>query len=272
MNRASTGSHLSAIDIRQAGRHCDMESIARREENSALADNFLRYFAPEVAVSAEAQRDAFALRYQVYCEEFGYEEASEFPDLLESDDFDATSISVLLRHSRSGLVAGCARLVEAGKSPELPMERYCGKSIFAEYQALLDASRADSCEVSRLAVNCDFRRRPKEGATRFGRSDAPAFSLEEARTFPLIAVAALLSAFAVWELKGGTKTFAMMEPFLPRLLKRSGIQVQSAGSEVNYHGRRSAYFATIENAVGGLNPELHMLYSSLRSRLSQQLG
>ena len=241
-------------------------------EQKSLTENFLRFFYAEIADSPDSLREVFELRYRVYCEEFQYESAYAFPDCLETDAFDQQSISCLIRHRASGRPAGCVRLVQAEEDLELPLEHYCGDSIFEDFRSVLASERDGVCEISRLAVNSDFRRRPRERMSRFGQTARFENSLEEQRTFPLIAVAAFLAAAAVSELTDRTRVFAMMEPFLPRMLKHSGIPMQPAGAEVDYHGLRAAYFTTTEAALAGLNHELLLLYMAIRDSLAVQVN
>ena len=63
----------------------------------------------------------------------------------------------------------------------------------------------------------------------------------------------------------------MMEPFLPRMLKRSGIHVASAGEETDYHGLRAPYFITSQEAVGGMGKELKELHDTIHSHFARQL-
>jgi N-acyl amino acid synthase of PEP-CTERM/exosortase system len=237
--------------------------------NRRLSDSFLRYFSPEVASTPQALKEAFELRYQVYCEEFGYESAGEFSERAEHDLFDSHSVSFLVRHIASGLVAGCIRVVLAGEEQSLPLEAFCLHSIHPRYREILGANRRHLCEFSRLAVSCDFRRRPQESASRLGLSNAEV-TPEEERSFPLIAVAAFLGAFAVSELVGRNQVFAMMEPFLPRMLKRSGILPETAGDAIDYHGTRSAYYITTEFAIENLNPDLLFLYEAIKQTVAEQ--
>lgn len=237
--------------------------------NPSLGDSFLQYFAPELASTKQSLSDAFKLRYRVYCEEFGYERASDFPDQLECDPFDAHSFCFLIRHKASGLAAGCIRVVLAGNNQRLPLEVFCLDSIRDSYRDLLGGDRGRLCEFSRLAVSADFRRRPRESMSRLGLSDAEP-SAEEERSFPLIAVAAFLGAFAVSEMAGRDQVFAMMEPFLPRMLRQAGIVPETAGNEIDYHGTRSAYYITTQSAIESLKPDLLLLYTGILESLTSQ--
>ena len=236
----------------------------------SLADSFLRYFSAEIASTPENDAEAYRLRYRVYCEEFGYEPAENFPDRAETDDFDSHAINCLIRHKGSNLTAGCIRVVTADDDRQLPLERFCLNSIYGDYRELLQGDRHQLTEFSRLAVDHNFRRRPREAMTRIGGGLGEEISVDEERTFPLIAVASFLGAFAIAELLGRRHVFAMMEPFLPRMLKRSGILPESAGEQIDYHGLRAAYFITPDTAIDGLKPDLHMLYQAIRASMDPQ--
>ena len=81
----------------------------------------------------------------------------------------------------------------------------------------------------------------------------------------MIAVATILSGLAMSELLGRPHCFAMMEPFLPRLLSRSGLVVHRAGTEVEYHGQRSPYFFETAENVQAMAPELKDFYLAIRA-------
>ena len=111
-----------------------------------------------------------------------------------------------------------------------------------------------------------FRKRSGEALTRFGDVNLD-FSKEEQRTFLLISVAAFLAATVLTDLSGKTNVFAMMEPFLPRLLKRSGILFQRVGKDIDYHGIRAPYFITTQSALDNMRPELLELYHWIHEQI-----
>ena len=81
------------------------------QEFPTLADAFLSYFDVRLVTSSAMRVKAAQIRYRVYCEEFGYEAADNFPDHKETDEFDAHSLQCLITHRRSGRAAGCVRMV-----------------------------------------------------------------------------------------------------------------------------------------------------------------
>lgn len=241
----------------------------------SLAENFQRYFTVEFAAEEALKREVFHTRFNVYCKELEYEPIDNFTDEQEFDEFDGYSLHCLIRHKESGLVAGCVRLVPAdsdGEHVALPFEKYCMESLDTAFVAGLRLERDTVCEISRLAVDGVFRRRSHEAMGRFGDVQQLVFADEERRVFPLIAVSAFLAATSLTVLTGRTNVFAMMEPFLPRLLKRSGIAFHRAGHDVYYHGVRAPYFITAQAAVDSMKPELKELYDTIHTRIGVEYG
>ncbi len=62
----------------------------------------------------------------------------------------------------------------------------------------------------------------------------------------------------------------MMEPFLPRLLKRSGIIYSRIGEDIKYHGMRGTYHASLASTVETIVPNLKDLYNHILDELTVQ--
>ena len=241
-------------------------------ENS-LAENFHRYFVVEFAFDETLKREVFHTLFNVYCKEFEYEPIDDFSDEQEFDEFDSYSLHCLIRHKESGKVAGCVRLVPADINQQymtLPFEKYCLDSLDNKFAEKLMLDRGTVCEISRLAVDPAFRRRSNEVLDRFGGVSPSALADDEYRAFPLVAVAAFLASTSLTVLTGRTNVFAMMEPFLPRLLKRSGIVFHRAGHDVDYHGVRAPYYISTQSALDGMKPELRVLYDAIHARIGAE--
>ena len=242
-----------------------------KDDKRSLAEKFLQYFQIELATSAEDKKSVFEVRYRVYCDEFRYEPGENFPDKAEYDEYDESSLHCLIRHRSSGMAAGCVRLVPATNNTDdlLPFEKYCSESIDTAFVDNLKIERSNICEISRLAVDGAFRRRSGEAATRFGEIDAMDCSAAEKRAFSLIAIAGFLASTALTELSGRNDVFAMMEPFLPRLMKRSGIVFQPAGKTIHYHGERALYYIKTQSAIDNMAPELKELYEAIHQQIAK---
>lgn len=237
---------------------------------NSLVEDFARYFDLELATTPEQLAGVFAIRYRVYCEEFGYEPTAAHPDKLERDEFDDASHHCLVVHKSTTMPAGCARLVQATETSQLPMEKYCAEAIDQKIIRAFDGRRDTICEFSRLGVDGAFRRRAGEKVSRFGEISAIDIDKREQRTFSLIAVATILSAFAMSEMIERPNCFAMMEPFLPRLLLRSGIVVHPAGTEIEYHGTRAPYYFETKETIAGMASDLQDFYAIIREAFARE--
>jgi N-acyl amino acid synthase of PEP-CTERM/exosortase system len=235
----------------------------------SYAEAFLTYFDVCLAKSESQRNDVGRIRYRVYCEEFGYEPCDAFADGIERDKFDAQSLQCLVTHKATNTPAGCVRVVKAHADNPLPFENFCAESLDADFFKRNPVPRELMCEVSRLAVDGMFRRRSGEQATRFGGVHISDLSQQEKRTFPMIAVSCFLAANIMADHAGNTKLFAMMEPFLPRLLKRSGINFTKVGQDIDYHGLRAPYFVTTPEVKDNVVPELKELYVAIEELLEK---
>ncbi|MCQ8180306.1 PEP-CTERM/exosortase system-associated acyltransferase [Methylomonas sp. SURF-1] len=238
----------------------------------SLAESFSRYFKVSLAETVAQKQQVFRIRYRVYCEEFKYESQEHFIDQLEVDEYDQISRHCLITHVQTGLPAGCVRLVPAlGAESEapLPLEKYCGKSLDRNALGKLELDRSTVCEISRLAVDGAFRRRTGESLTRFGEINGLHFSAQEQRTFSSIAVACFFAATVLTEIDRRTNVFAMMEPFLPRMMHRSGIDFQRVGRDIDYHGIRAPYFITTQSVLANMHAELRELYTWIKQNIAE---
>lgn len=235
----------------------------------SLIESFNKYFNVELATSEEEVQKAQRIRYRVYCEELGYEPIEKFSDGFETDEYDQQSLHILITHKRSGLAAGCVRLVSTSPfQPLLPLEKRFSEWLDPRSLAMIDPDRSTRCEISRLAVDPLFRRRIGESGSRLGDLHAMDISRIEYRSFSLIAEAAFVAAAVLTDLADRTNVFALMEPFLGRLLRRSGIHFVRVGRDINFHGRRAPYFVATESVKQNLNPELLDFYWGLHESLA----
>lgn len=242
---------------------------------SSFTKHFQQYFRVELAETPALKEQAARIRYHVYCQEFGYEQIERCPNGLEMDEFDDHSLHCVISHRPSGLAAACVRLVPPPPSDPaglMPFEKHCAEGLDRPFIDGLNLDRNTVCEISRLAVDGLFRRRHGESESRFGQVERIMFSLEERRTLPYIAVSAYLAATALTELTGRTNVFAMMEPFLPRLLSLAGIHFQRAGHDINYHGLRAPYFISTWDALASMKPDLRELYGRVHQALEEAMS
>jgi len=234
----------------------------------SLTELFLKYFEIDLVTTETQRTRAGRVRYRVYCEEFGYEPAADFPGRCETDPYDDYSLQCLVTHRRSRRAAGCVRLICADEERSRAFEDHCRGNVYLDYLQELGDDRDRFCEVSRLAVDTTFRKQP--GGIRLGPGEIDHLGCcrVERKTFSLVGVAALLSVFAMASHTGRSDMFAMMESNLPRLLRQMGIVPERAGDPMEYHGERTLYYITTGSAVESLRDDLRGLYDAIHGRLA----
>lgn len=213
------------------------------DEAEAIAKHFSSYLKPQLAWSLALKQQVYELRYQVYCEELHFEEINA--DHIEQDEFDARSIHCFIRHLSSDTFAGTLRLITTRNDDELlPMEKFCPNAISDEKLRPRNFLPHQICELSRLAVPLAFRKRQVDqfsgGAT--GVINEQAFSVQELRFFPYIAISLYMSAVAMCYKTRRVHIFVMMEPRLARSLNFVGIRFTQIGEPIEYHGKRAAFY------------------------------
>lgn len=203
------------------------------------------------AVTPELIDEAYKLRYQVYCEEKGYEDASRYPDRREFDEYDNRSIHSLIRHRSSGIYIGVVRLVlphcsDVGQL--LPVEKHCRLNLSESHPHLAALPRQSIGEISRFSISKVFRRRIAEQGLVWGiskeddsyKSTSP--DNVSRRHLPMISMGLMAALFDMCIEHNIQYCYAVMESTLLRLLKGVGINFQPLSMPVDYHGMRVPSF------------------------------
>lgn len=222
---------------------------AQPTTNDALQHLFDAHFAVELATSAQLRDEVMALRYQVYCREHAFEDATAFPDGRERDDYDPRSVHALVRHRSSGACVAAVRLVLADpQAPEMafPVEAHCGHALPQAGLAMLDDTpRQRIAEISRLAVSHEVQQR----LVQHSDSSVPDAPMNEQKALACVIVG-LFAAIVQWSDKLAISHWlAVMEPACLRLLRRYGIRFCHTGASVEYHGRRRPTIARARKLI-----------------------
>jgi N-acyl amino acid synthase of PEP-CTERM/exosortase system len=257
-----------------------MKSSSSTKKNNSpkdlLLNRFQKDFLFRIAIDEKDRMDAFRLRYQVYCEELGYEEPADVARGLEYDVHDSNSIQCLINHRRSGIPAGCMRLVLPRHDnhcsfSRLPLQNYAGQSLtHSRYHPML-LDEDSICEVSRLAISPLFRNRSTNAEIAESIKARHPFSDDERRSFPAIIIGLFLATYALVGMTNRRHVFAMMEPRLPRLLSMSGFNFTQVGESINFHGKRSAFYIDQRKAEKEMHQDLMPLYMHIKKALAPQL-
>lgn len=219
-----------------------------------ISSHFSTYFFPKVADSNQLLDQAFRVRHQVYCDELKFLE--KHPSGRETDKFDEHSLHCLIEHKERAAVAGTVRMVySTNESEKLPLEEYCPDAISENQIHPSNFKREEICEISRLAVPAEFRRRNADklpnAAT--GEINEQTYSETELRCFPFIAVGLYLSGASMAINTGRNHCFVMMEPRLARSLRFVGITFTQIGPTIEYHGQRAPYYISSEMLMKSLS-------------------
>lgn len=219
-----------------------MTSLASNDAK-VISRHFSQYLRPQIATDEALKHEVYRLRHQVYCEELHFEDVKDSYE--ECDEFDARAIHCFVRHLSSKSLAGTVRLIGSNGPDELlPLEQFCSEAINHPELSPANFPRESICEISRLAVPENFRKRAidqfKGAAT--GAINEQVFSETELRCFPYIAICLYLAATAMAMQTRRYHGFVMMEPRLARSLTFVGIKFQPIGKVIEFHGKRAPYY------------------------------
>lgn len=250
--------------------------ISRHSRNQALLSKFSNDYNFFLAKNNDEKNKALLLRHEVFLQEFKYEMHEDQTQNYETDEHDDSAIHCLIEHKRSGLLAGCMRLVfpsssSTQKHHKLPVEITGNKKLNHDTLHPSKMPRLQTCEVSRLAISRHFRSRSKTKDQLNITLRPDNFSIEETETFPLIAIGLFLCTYSLVGLSGRRHVFAMMEPRLPRLLSLSGFNFTQVSETIEYHGTRYAYYIDHAKAEKEMHEDLMPLYLYIRHALEPQL-
>ncbi len=173
-------------------------------------------------------RNSYRLRHQVYCLERQFLAAADYPDGLERDEFDASSVHVGAVDT-CGTLAGTARLILPLQN-RLPTLEYC--SFPATGGGPLWNAKARWVEASRLSVSRSYGAavRATDGTMQAGTNDrGPVF------------LAILMGLYHASRRLEATHWLVSIEPSLQRLLARAGFPFRQLGPGFDYLGTVAAY-------------------------------
>ena len=220
-----------------------------------LSDCFHAHLEAKKAVSEKLKRDAYRVRYNVYCVERGYEDQASFPDCMETDKFDSESVHAVVRHKASKHPVGVVRLVLPNrKRPHrpFPIETHFGhqfeKQILQKYQF----SRTDIAEVSRFAVSKHSLKMIHEqlvAESLITRMQPTTEPNDPKQLLPHISLGLIAMLFAISKEHHVGYWYAAMEPSLSRLLTRLGIKFTPIGPIMDYHGRRQPMIGKVSDLL-----------------------
>lgn len=216
-------------------------------EKQSFDSDFEVFFAD----TPESKQIHYNLRYQVYCDEMGFEDKDQYPDQLEFDEWDDKSVHFLVRHKSSGHWLGGLRLVFQNDGL-FPFEEWS-----LPYQKIARSERQFAVEISRLCIVKEARRFNSKRFAPYGLPEEEAFeengkvkslfnfkNQSRSLMWGLIRAAGLYSArhdIGNW--------YFVVAPALACFLVKGGLDLKQIGEPCNHRGLRIPYRLTVENVL-----------------------
>ena len=248
---------------------------SKQNRSNFLEEHFFKYFDVTVANTPQLQSEAFKIRYQVYCEELGYEPKEDFPEGMEHDLYDRHSIHCLLRHRSSKKYAACVRIIlpDADQpATTFPFEKVSNITDPDINNKLAKNYRNLFCEVSRLAIHGNFRRRKEDESNPEGlvfQQYVEQNSDKRARhQYPVIALG-LHGLYISITNALRLDILCIMKKSLSRHLKIYKIDSEQIGPSIEYHGKRAPFILKPREIMNNLEPEVLDLYKRIYKQLAE---
>lgn len=224
-----------------------------------------------LADTLESKQIHYNLRYQVYCDEMGFEDKNAFPEQMEFDEWDNHAVHFIVRHKASGHWVGGLRLV-FNKKKTFPFEK-----LIIPYQEITQADRQVSAELSRLCVLREARRFTSRRLAPYGLPDRDEIQTSEkvvsfynfknhtrSLMWGLIRAALLYSV----EKEELTHWYLLIGPALACFTRREGFEMLQIGDSCEHRGLRTPYQMKLKDILA--NPfwnkdykQHYSLYSDL---------
>ncbi len=203
-----------------------------------------------LADTPESKQIHYNLRYQVYCDEMGFEDKDKFPDQLEFDEWDEHSVHFMVRHRYTGQWLGALRLVYQNQAV-FPFEAKCVPD-----QPISAQQYAQSIEISRLCVLREARRFAPRG---FSNGEETAKEVSNVRYLHSIKnqsrsiMWGLYRAAVLYSVQNGIKQwYILVTPSLAYAVKKEGFEMQQVGGACDHRGQRIPYALDVDHIL--LNP------------------
>ena len=182
-------------------------------------------------INAAQREQVHHLRYQIYCEEYSFENPTQYPDGLEIDEFDIHSVHCLIFNHHTDQAIGTVRLIlPLYNRPALsfPIQGMCRHPMMRDPAILNSAA-----EVSRFAISKSARSNCDVGIPQNFCSS-------------LLIIMLVKGVVQMGRDNGINDLFAVMEPTLLRLLAgRFAFHFNPIGPLVDYHGMRQPCHANL---------------------------
>ena len=202
---------------------------------------FDNYFEVFLADTQESKEINYSIRYQVYCEEMGFENKDDFPLEQEFDEYDSHSTHFIVRSRQTGQWVGAMRMVFKN-AQLLPIENHCTLNSIIKNDTF-----NRSVEISRLCLVKEIRRRISDCDPPLGlekeedeiKNGHNVISFHGRKQIERSIIWGLIRAGAVYcEQRNIKKWYFFISKALTRILCKKGLNLQQIGDPCNFNGER----------------------------------
>ncbi|QEA37742.1 PEP-CTERM/exosortase system-associated acyltransferase [Pistricoccus aurantiacus] len=251
------------------------EVLIKKSRNNYF-QSFSRNFKFKLAISQEDKNRVYGLRYKVFCQELKGDMPQDRIRGLEYDHYDLRSILCFIEHARTGIIAGCMRLIMPCIKDPCNLQRLSLEDLVPaeSYVSKLNPyiiPRNELCEVSRLAISPLFRKNSKKNLCNQTEVNE-LFTQKEIEDFSYLVVGLFLATYALVGLTNRRHVYAFMEERLPRLLSRSGFYFDGVSKTIEFHGKRKVFYIDHSQAEKEMHESLKPLYKRIWQELEPQLA
>jgi N-acyl amino acid synthase of PEP-CTERM/exosortase system len=213
-----------------------------------------------IRADSDALREiAFRLRYKIYCEENGMDsgDALKNAEPMEKDAYDDHAQHYLLYHKLTDEAVGTVRVVLPRADKPLhsfPLQFICDHPLLH-----MDEKVKKFCELSRLCMVSDFRKRPGDGKVLPAYSDQDQVvrvengaTIHIRRVIPFAPLGLLRAAFEGALQEGLTDCVCVLDPEQLYALQRIGLSYRVLGPRVDMGGPQQPVIFNIKHALDNM--------------------
>ncbi len=201
---------------------------------------FETHFEVFLADTGLARKIHYQLRYDVYCEERGFEDATAFSEREEVDLFDERAVHFVVRDIHTKHWVAAMRLVLPGG--DFPIASLCK----LDKEFLPDHVDGELAEISRLCIKREaFCLDDPKASAEEGVLEQ---SLRKRQVATEIIFRFIYAAYDYSNQNGIGYWYFLATPALARMVSMAKIPFTPAGAACNHNGVRFPYFADIEHS------------------------
>lgn len=232
------------------------------------------YFDVYLADTAEGREEHYKLRYQVYCEEMGFEDKNIFSSEQEKDRWDDNAVHFVVRHKETKQWVGAMRMVFK-QDGALPLQEHCSLNTRHEPKSI-------DIEISRLCLVKEIRRRKTDEEPPLGlnsNTDAATrgknvTDLFNRRQINVSLIWGLFRAASIYSEENGIDNWYFLSTkALARIIGREGFKMSQVGDVCYHRGERYPFKIDLNeilnNAIWSKNfKEGYRLFSELADEVA----